>query len=47
MLTEAKNFKTFLKQSYAIALASCYKMLSMELGMMLIALIEFAYNRHS
>ena len=46
ILTEAgRSFKTLLKENYAIALDSCYlyiyyKMLSMELNMILIVLME-------
>ena len=51
MLTEDRNVKTLLKENYAVTLDSCYlfskKMLSMKLNMMLIVLMEFAYNRHS
>ena len=40
ILTESRNFKTLLKENYAIALDSCYlftkKMLNMELNMILI-----------
>ena len=47
MLTEGRNFKTFLKQNYANALDSCYiftkKLLNMELTMLLIVLMKFAY----
>ena len=46
ILTEGRNFKTFLKESYAIALDSCYiftkKLLKMELNIMLIVFMEFA-----
>ena len=48
---EGRNFKTFLKDNYAIVLHSCYmftkKMLNMELNMMLIVPMEFAYIIHS
>ena len=48
---EGRNFKTFLKENYAIVLHSCYiftkKMLNMELNMMLIVPMEFAYIIHS
>ena len=51
ILTEGSDFKTFLRENYAIALNSCYlftkQMLNMELNMMLIVLMEFAYIRHS
>ena len=47
IFTERKNFKIFLKENYAIALNSCCistkKMLNMELNIMLIVLMEFAY----
>ena len=50
-LTEGRNFKTFLKENYAVALDSCFvftdKMSNMELNMMLIVLIEFTYIKHS
>ena len=46
-----RNFKTSLKENYAIALDSCClftkKILNMELNMILIVLMEFAYIRHS
>ena len=51
MLTKGKNFKTFLKENYPIALDSCFlftkKTLNMKLNMILIALMEFAYIRYS
>ena len=47
ILPKIRNYETFLKESYAFALDSCYlftkKMLHMELSMMLIILMEFAY----
>ena len=46
-----RNFKTILKENYAIALDRCYlfakKMLNMELSMMLTVLMECAYINHS
>ena len=43
-LTEGKNFKTFLKENYAIALDICYlfttEMLKMDLNMISIVLME-------
>ena len=51
ILTEGRNFKTFLKESFAIPLNSCYlftkTMLNMELNMTLIMLMEFPYLRYS
>ena len=51
ILIEGRNCKTFLKESYPIALDNCdifiKNMLNMEFKMMLIVLIEFAYIRHS
>ena len=51
ILKEGRNFKTFLKEIYAVVLDSCYmftkKMLNMEWGMMLIVLMESAYISHS
>ena len=51
ILTEGTNFKTFLKENYPIDLDSCYiftnNMLNLELKMMLIVLMEFAYIRNS
>ena len=51
ILTEGRNFKTFLKENYAIALDSSYllteNMLNMELSIILIVLMEFAYIKHS
>ena len=51
IITEGRNFKTFLKENYAIALDCCYlftiKILNMELKMIMIMLIEFIYIRHS
>ena len=48
ILTEGR--KTFLKENYAIVLDSCYlltnHMLNIELNVMLIVLMEFAYIRH-
>ena len=48
-LTEGRNFKIFLKANYTAALDSCYmftkKKLNMELNIMLIVLIEYAYIR--
>ena len=47
ILTEGRNFETFSKVNYAIALDSCYlstkKILNTELNMILIVLIRFAY----
>ena len=45
ILTEGRNFQTFSNIYYAIALDSCYfqKILNMELDMILIVLMEFAY----
>ena len=45
ILTEGRNFKTFLKESYAVALDSCYifnkkNNKNEKLNMMLIALME-------
>ena len=49
ILTEGRNFKTFLKENYAIALDSCClftkEMLNMELNIILVVLLEFAYIR--
>ena len=51
--TEGRNFKTFLKENYAIALLGkivikfTKNMLKIELNMMLIVLMEFAYITHS
>ena len=46
ILTEGKNFKTFLKENNAIALDNCYlftkKMLIMEMNMILMVYMEFA-----
>ena len=46
ILTEGRNFKTFLKENDAIALDSCHlftkKMLNKEFNMILIVFIEFA-----
>ena len=46
ILTEGRNFKTFSKENYAIALHSFYlfnkTMLNMKLSMMLIVLMELA-----
>ena len=51
ILTENRNFKTFLKKNYAVDWESFYvftkTMLNMELNIMLRELIEFAYIRHS
>ena len=51
IITEGSNFKTFSKENDAIALVSCYlltrKMLNVELNMILIVLMEFAYIRYS
>ena len=51
ILAEDRNFKTFLKKDYAVALNCCYmstkKMLNMELNIMLMLLLKFAYIRHS
>ena len=51
ILTEGRDFKAFLKQNYAITLERCYlftkKMSNMELKMILIVLMEFAYIRNS
>ena len=51
ILKEGRNFKTLLKEIYAVVLDSCYmftkKMLNMEWGMMLIGLMESAYISHS
>ena len=51
ILTEGRNFKTFLKENFAIAFNSCYlftkKMLNMELNMTMIMLVEFPYLRYS
>ena len=51
ILTKSWNFKTFLKENYAITLDSCYlfakKMLNIKLNMMFMVLMEFAYIRHS
>ena len=47
ILIEDKDFWAFLKKNYAVALDSCYMFtnnkLNMELDMMLIVLVEFAY----
>ena len=42
ILTEGKNFKTFLKESYSVAL---YSNMNMHLNIMLAILIEFVYIR--
>ena len=51
ILAEDRNFKTFLKKDYAVALNCCYmstkKMLNMELNIMLMLLLKFVYIRHS
>ena len=51
ILTEGRNFKTFLKENFVIAFNSCYlftkKMLNMELNMTMIMLMEFPYLRYS
>ena len=52
-LTESKNFKTFLKENYTIALDSCYLprcKKNVELRIehdFLIVIMDFAYIRHS
>ena len=50
-LTEGRNFKILLKANYTAALDSCYmftkKTLNIELNIMLIVLIEYAYIRDS
>ena len=50
-LTKGRDFKTFLRENYAIALDSCYlftkNMLTMGLDMILIVLMVFAYVTHS
>ena len=46
LFTEGRNFNTFLKENYAIALDVCYftkQMLNIEVNMILIVLMEFAY----
>ena len=51
ILIEGRNFKTFLKENYAVALGSYYiftkKLLKVELNMMLIVLMELAHIRHT
>ena len=51
ILTEGRNFKTFLKEILAFAWDISYiftkKVLIMELSMILIVLMEFEYIRHS
>ena len=51
ILIEGRSLKTFLKKNYIIALDKCYlltkNMLNMELNMMFIMLMEFAYIKHS
>ena len=47
ILTEGRNFKTFLKENYAIALESCYLFTKKVLSTELIVLMEFAYIKHS
>ena len=51
VLTEDRNFNTFLKENYAIALDSCCftkkKNLNMEFDMILIVLKGFACIRHT
>ena len=51
ILKEGRNFKTLLKENYAVALDSCYLftkiMLQIELNMTFIALKEFVHIRHS
>ena len=50
IITEGRNFKTFLKEDYGIAFDSCYmftkKILNMEFDTMRIVLMEYAYIRH-
>ena len=49
-MTEGRNFKTFLKENYAIALNSCYlfnkKMLNMKMRMIFLVLKKFTNIRH-
>ena len=51
ILTEGRNFKTFLKEIFAFAWDITYiltkKVLIMQLSMILIVLMEFEYIRHS
>ena len=51
ILIEGRSLKTFLKENYIIALDKCYlltkNMLNMELNMMFLMLMEFAYIKHS
>ena len=51
ILKEGRNFKTLLKENYAVALDSCYLftkiMLKMDFNMILTVLKEFAHIRHS
>ena len=51
ILTEGRNFKTFLKEILAFAWDIIYiltkKVLIMQLSMILIVLMEFEYVRHS
>ena len=51
ILTEGRNFKTFLKKMFAFAWDINYiftkKVLIMEMSMILIVLMEFEYIRHS
>ena len=51
ILTEGRDFKTFLKENYAVALENYYlfakRVLIVKLNIILIVLIEFAYIKHS
>ena len=51
ILTEGRNFKTFVKENYAIALDSCYlfteKRLSIEPNMILVVPMDSVNIRHS
>ena len=51
-LTKGRNFKTFLRENYAVARGSCYlftkkTLLNMELNIILIVLMVFANIKHS
>ena len=49
LFTEGRNFNTLLKENYETALNICYftkQMLNIELNLILIVLMEFAYIRH-